>query len=300
MRRLPLLSVFFLCSLVLGACQAEGRMIPAKNSSSSVSSSASASSRSSVLTIRSLFEQRAKSRGGNISVSSAPKVATPPAGKHIPVLVYHHVRPTKGYDHSTWSWKMSVAPDVFEKQMKHLADNGYTSIDLTTYASIMRGETDGPAKPVVITFDDNNLSQYDVALPILEKYHLTATFYIITSRIGAQGLLSAEQIKDMAKRGMDIESHTETHRVLTLLSVPELDKELAGSKKTLEDLLGTPVLHVAYPGTSHNQTVRDHAKAAGYVTGSIMDPRTATEKDDFFKLPRIMMTDETNLGKTLP
>lgn len=300
MRRSPiLLSSVFIACLVLGACQAEGRMVPAKVTSSSSSASAH-SSKASVRTIGSLFQKRAADRGGSISVSSASRVAVPPTGKYIPVLVYHHVRPAKGYAKSTWSWKMSVSPDVFDVQMKHLKDNGYTAVDLTTYAQIMKGETDGPAKPVVITFDDNQTSQYDVALPTLEKYGHMAVFYLITNHIGPKGFLSKEQILDMQARGMDIESHTISHRVLTLLSNAEIDREFAESKKTLEDLLGRPVLHVAYPGTSHNQNVRDRAKAAGYATGTIMDPRTASEKDDFFKVPRIMMTDDSNLQKILP
>ncbi len=300
MMRIPLLSAFTISCLLLGACQAEGRMVPAKTASTSSASASSALSRSSVRTIGSFFQERASQRGGSIAVSSAPRAAVPPTNKAIPILVYHHVRPTKGMDKSTWTWKMSVAPDVFEKQMKHLKDNGYTTIDLTTYAQIMKGETDGPAKPVVITFDDNQPSQYDAALPTLEKYGHMAVFYMVTNRIGIKGSLSAEQIVDMQKRGMDIESHTIAHRVLTALPAAEVQRDLAESKRVLEELLGKPVLHLAYPGTAHNQTVRDLAKAAGYVTATIMDPRTATEKDDFFKLPRIMMTNDSNLQKVLP
>ncbi len=301
MRRSPLIfSTVFIACLVLGACQAEGRMAPAKTASASSASSSSAFSKSSVRTVGSLFQKRAADRGGTVSVSSTSRAATPPTNKSIPILVYHHVRPTKGMDKSTWTWKMSVSPENFDKQMKHLQDNGYTTIDLTTYVQIMKGETDGPAKPVVITFDDNQPTQYDAALPIIEKYGHMAVFYMVSNRIGVKGFLSAEQILDMQKRGMDIESHTIAHRVLTALPAAEVERDLAESKKVLEDLLGKPVLHVAYPGTAHNQTVRDRAKAAGYVTGTIMDPRNATEKDDFFRLPRIMMTDDSNLAKVLP
>jgi hypothetical protein len=60
------------------------------------------------------------------------------------------------------------------------------------------------------------------------------------------------------------------------------------------------VRSVAYPSTAHNKTVRDAAKAADYTTGTIMDPRAATAKDDLFKLPRIMMRDDTKLAKVLP
>jgi G:T-mismatch repair DNA endonuclease (very short patch repair protein) len=90
------------------------------------------------------------------------------------------------------------------------------------------------------------------------------------------------------------------HRVLTALPVEELDRDLKESKRILEELTGKPVLHVAYPGTAHNATVREHAAKAGYITGTIMDPRAATEKDDLMKLPRIMMIDSTDLKKVLP
>lgn len=301
MHRTPLLSAFALSCLLLGACNAEGRMAPVIHSSqSSLSVSAKSSSSSSTKATGSLFEQRAMSRAGSKPSVSKVRIAVPPVSKQIPILVYHHVRPTTGMDKSTWTWKMSVSPENFEKHMKHLKDNGYTTIDLTTYVQIMKGETDGPAKPVVITFDDNQPTQYDPALPLLEKYGHMAVFYMVSNRIGVKGFLSGEQILDMQKRGMDIESHTISHRVLTALPAAEVERDLAESKKVLEDLLGRPVLHVAYPGTAHNQTVRDRAKAAGYITATIMDPRTATEKDDMFKLPRIMMTDDSNLTKVLP
>ena len=195
---------------------------------------------------------------------------------------------------------MTVTPETFEKQMQWLSDDNYTTIDLNTFVSIIKGERAGPTKPIVITFDDNQESQYTEALPVLQKHHQIAVFYLITGRINAATLLSTAQIKEMSADGMDIESHTITHRVLTLLSLSELDKELTQSKKTLETLLGKTILHIAYPGTAHNKTVREHAAAAGYITGTIMDPRNATEKDDLMKLPRIMMTDDTNLTKVLP
>lgn len=195
---------------------------------------------------------------------------------------------------------MTVTPETFEKQMQWLADKGYTSLSLGELVAALDGTGPLPAKPVVITFDDNNQSQYDLAAPIMEKHGLRGVFYVVTGRIGSPGLLSRENILDLAARGHDMESHTVSHQVLTLLGDAQLDAQLRDSRKALEDLLGSPVLHIAYPGTAHNQRVRDHAKAAGYVTGTIMDPRTITEKDDRMKWPRIMMTDDTDLQRILP
>ncbi len=220
--------------------------------------------------------------------------------RKIPILVYHHIRETKSYPKSTWSYKMSVSPILFASQMQWIADHGYTTIDLDAVASMLSGETSGPAKPVVITFDDNNPTQYSEAFSVLKKHGETAVFYIITNRIGNKSFLTADQLKEMDKAGMDIESHTVSHASLSTLSPAKMDEELVKSKKVLEELLGKTVRHIAYPSTMQNKTVRERAKLAGYVTGTIMDPRTATSKDDLLKLPRIMMIDTTDLKKVLP
>jgi peptidoglycan/xylan/chitin deacetylase (PgdA/CDA1 family) len=236
-----------------------------------------------------------------VSSSSSSSVTPVPLTQYkIPILVYHHVRPQQGWAKSTWSWKMTVTPETFEKQMKWLTEHHYTGVDLDTFVQIVRGEIQGPVKPVVITFDDNNLNAYDAGLPILKKYNQKAVFYIITNKLKNKDTIDEERIRNLVAEGMSIQSHTVSHPVLTQVDNARLDAELLESKKTLEALMGKPVLHLAYPGTTHNQRVRDRAKALGYVTATIMDPRPVTEKDDFMKLPRIMMTDDTNLEKVLP
>lgn len=195
---------------------------------------------------------------------------------------------------------MTVSPRIFEKQMQWLVDHQYTTITLDDFVAMTKGEIPMPAKPIVITFDDNNLNAYENAVPILVKNKQVAVFYQVSNRLQNPQTIDTTRTKDLASKGMDIQSHTVTHSTMTNLSLTKLDKELLDSKKTLEELSGKPVRHVAYPNTAQNKTVREHTKAAGYVTGTIMDPRFATEKDDFFKLPRIMITDDTSMAKLLP
>ncbi len=245
---------------------------------------------------RAEVSSKAKSSASSVAYSTPVSQSL-----RIPILVYHHIRDTKPYPSSTWSWKMSVSPKVFEAHMQWLVDKGYTTINLDTYAAIMQSKQAPPEKPVVITFDDNNLSQYELGLPVLEKHGQVAVFYLITSKLDQKdGVINADIAKIMSDRGMDMQSHTIGHPVLTQVNAARLASELADSKKRIEGITGKPVLHVAYPGTAHNKTVREAAAKAGYVTGSIMDPRNATPADDFYKLPRIMMTDTTDLKKVLP
>lgn len=234
------------------------------------------------------------------SSEAAASVSSTATVKKIPILVYHHIRDTKPYPKSTWSYKMSVSPEVFTKQMQWIVDHGYTTISLDTYAAIMRGEMQGPVKPVVITFDDNNRSQWTLAVPVLREKGLMAVFYLVTNRLNNTSFILESEVKQMSDWGMDIQSHTIDHATMTRLSLKRLDQELLESKATLEAITGKPVRHIAYPSTASNKTVRERAMKVGYVTGTIMDPRPATTKDDFLKLPRIMMIDTTDLARTLP
>lgn len=234
------------------------------------------------------------------STQAEPTKSTRSTSMNIPILVYHHVREQEGWSHDTWSWKMTVAPSFFEKHLQHMVAQGYTSIDLDSLVAIMEGRMAGPLKPVVLTFDDNNLNAYEAGVPLMEKYGITATFYQIADKLDSATTIDREKTLDLLRRGFDIQSHTMTHRVLTGLSVEQMDWELKESKRILEELTGKPINHVAYPGTAHNATVRERTKLAGYVTGTLMDPRYVTEGADYYKLPRIMMTDETNLSKVLP
>jgi peptidoglycan/xylan/chitin deacetylase (PgdA/CDA1 family) len=295
MRRSATLALALLASVALAGCIAEGeaRRVETFAAPSSASSSVAVSSAKPAKSL-------SKSSASKPAPVPPPAPATPPAELTVPILVYHHVRPTSGYPKETWSYKMSVSPKVFEAQMQWLLDHGYTTISLTTLAEMRAGTRLGPTKPVVVTFDDNQMSAYDLALPVLVKNNQTATFYLITNRLENKDFVGTAQIPELLKDGMEIGSHTVTHSDLVRLSDAQLASELKDSRTALEAVTGSPVLHLAYPLTSQNQRVRDAAQAAGYTTATVMDPRPSTMKDSPWKLPRIMMTDDTNLAKVLP
>jgi len=87
-------------------------------------------------------------------------------------------------------------------------------------------------------------------------------------RISDGMLLTWSDIKEMKQAGMDIGSHTATHRVLSTLPEAELEKELVASKAALEYHLGEPVCSLSYPvggANSFNQKVQEFAKRCGYA-----------------------------------
>jgi len=91
-----------------------------------------------------------------------------------------------------------------------------------------------------------------------------------SNRIGDEMLLTWLDIKDMRQAGMDIGSHTKTHRVLSTLPETELEEELSGSRSVLDHRLGEPIYALSYPvggESSFNQKVQEFAKRCGYVLG---------------------------------
>ena len=96
---------------------------------------------------------------------------------NVPVLMYHHIDEEGNDD-------VNISSELFEAQMAALAEEGYTAVfpdDLAAY--VYEGKA-LPDKPVVITFDDGYLSNYEYAWPILEKYDMKATIFVIGSTIG--------------------------------------------------------------------------------------------------------------------
>jgi peptidoglycan/xylan/chitin deacetylase (PgdA/CDA1 family) len=83
-------------------------------------------------------------------------------------------------------------------------------------------------------------------------------------------LMTWDQVRDLRKQGMEIHSHTRTHRILQTVPVSELAAELRGARRDLEDQLGEPIRAVSYPvGRSVNRhpAIRSAVRDAGYDLG---------------------------------
>jgi len=90
----------------------------------------------------------------------------------IPILTYHHF--IEGGEPS-----MTISAGMFERQIKALSDAGYTAISFDELSDYVFKGKRLPERPVIITIDDGYLSAYDTAFPILQKYDMKATIFII-------------------------------------------------------------------------------------------------------------------------
>ena len=116
----------------------------------------------------------------------------------------------------------------------------------------------------LLTFDDGNYSDYDIAFPLLKKYSASAIFFVITDYIGTAGYLSRENILEMSRHGMSFGSHGKSHQNLTKLSNEDVTCELLHSRELLEDMLGSPISSFSYPFGYRNARIDSIARTCGY------------------------------------
>lgn len=89
-------------------------------------------------------------------------------------------------------------------------------------------------------------------------------------RITDRVLMTWDEVRTLRNEGMDIESHTHTHRVLTTLPPDDLKEELEASKRILEEQLDAPCRALAYPvslSLAEAGGVFEAVKKAGYELG---------------------------------
>lgn len=134
-----------------------------------------------------------------------------------------------------------------------------------------------PSK-IRISFDDGNLSDLEIGLPLLLERGLRADFFVLTGRIGKPGSLDAPHILALQDMGMEIGSHGINHLKWSRLDPEALRTELLEARRTLEAICGKPVLSAAIPFGAYDAGVLRALRAAGYTSvyssdGGRMDPR---------------------------
>jgi peptidoglycan/xylan/chitin deacetylase (PgdA/CDA1 family) len=100
--------------------------------------------------------------------------------------------------------------------------------------------------------------------------------------------LTIDELRQLAAhRLVTIGAHTRTHPQLAAIPAERQRDELASSKATLEEWLGRPIEHVAYPHGSHNDTTCRLAAELGFGAGFTTQPRVVPHRFDPFRIPRI-------------
>jgi peptidoglycan-N-acetylglucosamine deacetylase len=136
---------------------------------------------------------------------------------------------------------------------------------------------------VTTSWDDGH--PLDIRLAeILNRCGMLGTFYIPLSYHGFP-VMAREEMRALRAMGMEIGSHTLTHRKLTDLRQIEVLHELIESKKMLEDIVGELILSFCYPRGKFNSMVRSCVIEAGYKLARTTLAFRTDRKFDVFRMP---------------
>jgi peptidoglycan/xylan/chitin deacetylase (PgdA/CDA1 family) len=191
----------------------------------------------------------------------------------LPILMYHRINVVNASTPAA-SRGLTVHPAVFARQMRWLARNGYRTVThRELFDALFRGRPLG-RRPILITFDDGYRDVYYKASPVLQRLGFRATAYVISGRIsnGDPSFLTWSMLRALEARGIEVASHTVSHRDLTTLSTPAALSELTNSRRALERRLGHPVQWLAYPFGRYDGRIVQLARRAGYVLATTTRP----------------------------
>jgi len=190
-----------------------------------------------------------------------PPPNAPARSVRVPVLTYHRVAPLSAVGLTD----LKVDPANFVAELSTLHRNGYRTISQAQLFDALYRGTPLPPKPVLISVDDGYIDDVTRILPALQRFHMVATFFVITGRMTEPGFLNAGQIRELDRAGMDVGDHTAHHVDLRLLTPAQLRMETSGSRRVLDRVLGHPVYFFAYPFGDFNDTVLAAVRRAGFT-----------------------------------
>jgi peptidoglycan/xylan/chitin deacetylase (PgdA/CDA1 family) len=212
-----------------------------------------------------------------------PPPNAPARSVRVPVLTYHrvHTLPAVGQP------DLIVDPATFDAELTALANAGYHTISQAQlFGALYHGDV-LPSNPVLISVDDGYVDDARTILPDLERHHMLATFFVITGRVNEPGFLDVAQIRQLEDAGMDVGDHTADHLDLPGLPAAQLIHETAGSRHTLESILGHPVYYFAYPFGAYDATVIHAVQGAGFTMAYTTAAGTVETTAAPLEMPRL-------------
>lgn len=206
--------------------------------------------------------------------------------KKIPVITYHMVVSGKqkrgGYRHSS----LAVSKSTFDRQMKWLHKKGYRSINCEEMYLWHEGKIKLPKKSVLITFDDGAKGVADYALPVLKKYKMKGTSFIVGKRTykNRSNSISYKRMKKIQKEYPDLEfqSHTYGLHNHSKKTYKRVLKDAARQSKHFD------FEYLAYPYGQYNKgMIRAYKKSGIKMAFTYGVNDYATRKQDLYKIRRI-------------
>lgn len=221
----------------------------------------------------------------------------------IPILMYHQI--DLPAPRGTRFRGLTVHPAAFRRQMIWMHRLGYTGLSMHDLMPYLTGEKQG--KVFGITFDDGFRNVFKHALPVLKETGFTATNYFVANQFDGGNvwdadnnvpfspLMSLDEIRQWARAGQEVGSHTLDHVHLPKIDRQEAVRQISDSRAKLSQAVDVDVTAFCYPFGEFHSDHCEIARLAGYTNATTTARGLAGAQDDLFELPRVGIWRTTHL-----
>ncbi|MFZ5980862.1 MAG: polysaccharide deacetylase family protein [Candidatus Zixiibacteriota bacterium] len=194
------------------------------------------------------------------------------------ILTFHKILPEFTFGSTNYS------PHRLDLLLASLLEIGYCfeALDITI--------ANQNPKQIAITFDDGYAHLVRYLPPLIDKYGIQPTVFVLTGYLGKANRwdysyffketrhLSKQEILTLASQGVKFGSHGHRHLNLSENNKSFIKNELRESKNILEDLLGYKITAISYPFGQANEKVIETAAKCGYQSGFTMAFPSPTDR----------------------
>ena len=219
-----------------------------------------------------------------ITVKNKP--ATNNSQKGLPILMYHFFydkNVSKGAD-KNW-----LEISIFEEQMKYLSENNYYFPSWQEVMDYVDGKISLPEKSVVITVDDGDPSFFELAVPIIKKYNIKATSFVIAAYYAWDAVKYESENLTIQSHTFDMHTYAENGR--GVFTTKTYEEALQDIKTSIKDLGGDSVIAFAYPFGHYNEQCKKVLTDAGIQVAVTTKGGRAYKGADKLEVPRIWIYD---------
>lgn len=181
----------------------------------------------------------------------------------IPVIIYHAFRTPEPKEDI---YKVFCTQARFEENITTLLNEGYTFITLEDLYKYNKGEIALPEKVCIITMDDGQIGCYTEAFPILKKYNVPATIFVVNDLVGTSDYFSWEQGKEMYDSGLvKLHIHGKSHIEYSSVGKEKLVTDYITAHAELEEKMGEKIQKImAYPAGKSSENSIKWLKDVGF------------------------------------
>ena len=205
----------------------------------------------------------------------------------LPVLMYHFFYDKNEREPQDGNW---IEINDFEQQMKYLSENDFYFPTWEEVENYIDGKTELPEKSVVITVDDGDPSFFEFGVPIIQKYNVKATSFVVAYWYG--------DVAQNKENNISYQSHSyDMHKggsngkgVMLSWSYEKMVEDL----KTSQDVLGGANIF-CYPFGQYNELDIKALKDTGFKLAFTTQGGRVKKGASKYELPRVRISGTTSL-----